>query len=188
MKKKALRAHKTALPAVLGQRGEYASLLRDIKDRIQRAQTRAVLSVNAELVRLYWDIGRIIHERQHREGWGAAVIPRLAAELKNELPDLKGFSARNIDNMIRFFRAYPEPDTISQPAVAKLPTTPIVQQPAALLPDSLLWSIPWAHHVILMQKVKDLATRRKLRDGLRPEGAVTYQPGASPRERNRNTT
>ncbi len=173
MKKKASRARGTELPAVLGRRGEYASLLRDIKDRIQRAQVRAVLSVNAELVRLYWDIGRIIHERQQREGWGAGVIPRLATELKNELPDLKGFSARNIDNMIRFFRAYPQPDAISQPVVAKsraasisqppateLPPPARVPQPAALLPGSLLWSVPWAHHVILMQKVKDLAIRR----------------------------
>ena len=60
--------------------------------------------MNAELVRWYWDIGRIIHDRQHREGWGVAVIPRLAAELKNELPDLKGFSERNIDWMIAFYR------------------------------------------------------------------------------------
>lgn len=47
----------------------YASLLKDVKSRIQQAQTRAMLSVNAELVRLYWDIGRLIHERQSREGW-----------------------------------------------------------------------------------------------------------------------
>ena len=47
-----------------------------------------MLAVNTEHVLLYWDIGRIINGRQQREGWGAAVIPRLAAELKNELPDL----------------------------------------------------------------------------------------------------
>ena len=160
------------MPAVLGQRGEYASLLRDIKDRIQRAQTRAVLCVNAELVRLYWDIGRIIHERQQREGWGAAVIPRLAAELKNELPDLKGFSERNIGHMIAFHREYPDPAAILQQPAAKLPALPISPQPVAKLPtaekvqpplaqlqESPFWSIPWFHHVILMQKVKDLPTR-----------------------------
>ncbi|MDD4270060.1 MAG: DUF1016 N-terminal domain-containing protein [Thermoguttaceae bacterium] len=73
-----------------------------------------ILSVNAELVRLYWDIGRIIHERQHREGWGAGVIPRLAPHLKNELPDLKGFSERNIGHMIAFYREYPDPTAILQ--------------------------------------------------------------------------
>jgi hypothetical protein len=75
----------------------YAVLLNDIKDRIAAAQARAVVAVNAELVRLYWDIGRLIELRQREEGWGAGVIPRLARELRNELPDLKGFSERNID-------------------------------------------------------------------------------------------
>jgi DUF1016 N-terminal domain len=69
---------------------EFAALLADVKRRIQSSQTRAILAVNTELVRLYWDIGRIIDLRQQREGRGAAVIPRLAKELKNELPELKG--------------------------------------------------------------------------------------------------
>jgi hypothetical protein len=69
----------------------YAGLLKDIKSRIQRAQTRAMLSVNAELVRLYWDIGRLIHERQVGEGYGTQVIRRLADDLRNDLPELKGF-------------------------------------------------------------------------------------------------
>ncbi|HQK88827.1 MAG TPA: DUF1016 N-terminal domain-containing protein, partial [Acidobacteriota bacterium] len=64
-------------------RKNFAALLADVKLRIQAAQTRAVVAVNSEMVHLYWDIGRIIHVRQKREGWGAAVIPRLAAELKN---------------------------------------------------------------------------------------------------------
>ncbi len=71
-------------------RSDFAALLAEGKGRIQSAQTRAVLAVNSELVRLYWDIGRMIDERQRREGWGAAVIPRLARELHNELPDRKG--------------------------------------------------------------------------------------------------
>lgn len=152
-------------------RSGFASLLADVKGRIQTAQTRAVLAVSSELVRLYWDIGRIIDDRQKREGWGAGVIPRLAAGLKNELPDLKGFSERNIDRMIAFYRAYPTPAEFSPPPVAKslradkvpqpvakLPAT-LVQEPLAQAPDSLLWFVPWAHHVILMEKVKDLPTR-----------------------------
>lgn len=154
-------------------RDNFAALLADVKVRIQAAQTRAVLAVNAELVRLYWDIGRIIDQRQKREGWGAAVIPRLAAALKNELPEVKGFSERNIKRMLAFYRDYPDPDEFSSPPVAKLaqsekvpqpaaqlPPSPKVPQPVALLPDSLIWSLPWAHHVILMDKVPDLPTRR----------------------------
>ena len=141
-------------------RSDFAGLLADVKGCIQSAQTRAVLAVNAELVRLYWDIGRIIDDRQRREGWGTGVIPRLAKELKNELPEVKGFSERNIGSMIAFARAYPEPEAILQQPVAKLPSEPIVPQPVAQLTDSLLWAVPWAHHVIIMQKVKDLPTRR----------------------------
>jgi len=78
----------------------YGELLTDIKTRIREAQHRATLAVNAEMVRLYWDIGRMIHARQQQEGWGAGVIPRLARDLRNELPELKGFSERNIGYMI----------------------------------------------------------------------------------------
>lgn len=100
----------------------FGALLADVKNRIQVAQTRAVLAVNAELVRLYWDIGHIIEERQRKEGWGAAVIPRLARALHNDLPNIKGFSERNIDRMIAFYRAYPKPSNFSPQAVAKLST------------------------------------------------------------------
>lgn len=124
----------------------YTELLEDLKGRIQAAQVRAVLAVNSELVRLYWDIGRLIDLRQQEEGWGAAVIPRLSHELHNELPELKGFSERNIGRMIAFYRFYPQPGEF-------------LPQPAAKLGEASFWSIPWFHHIILMEKVKDLAAR-----------------------------
>jgi len=152
----------------------FTVLLADVKQRIQTAQTRAVLAVNSELVRLYWDIGRLIDLRQKKEGWGAGVIPRLASELKNELPEVKGFSERNIGRMISFYREYPDSEAIvPQPAaqlsaapivpppVAQLSqltthqeVTPILPQPAAKLEDVSLWNIPWFHHVVLMEKVR----------------------------------
>ena len=112
---------------------DFAALLADVKGRIHSAQMRAVLAVNTELVRLYWDIGRIIDGRQQREGWGSAVIPRLAAELMNELPELKGFSERNIGLMIRFYRDYPDSSVILQPPVAKLLAVPVSPPPVAKL-------------------------------------------------------
>jgi hypothetical protein len=53
-------------PATAG----YALLLKQIKARIQQSRTRAIFSLNAEMIRLYWNIGRMIDERQQREGWG----------------------------------------------------------------------------------------------------------------------
>ena len=94
----------------------YRDLLGDIKARVRQAQHRAALSANAEMIRLYWDIGRMIAARQEREGWGAGVIPRLAADLKNELPEQKGFSERNLKYMIRFAREYGVPPLVPQAA------------------------------------------------------------------------
>jgi len=103
---------------------------------------------------MYWDIGRMIHQRQQMEGWGARIIPRLATDLKNELPEVKGFSERNIGYMVRFAREYGELPILQQ-AVAKLsgPSAQMekVQQPVA--------EIPWGHNILLMEKVKDLPIR-----------------------------
>jgi hypothetical protein len=82
----------------------FADLLGRIKQRIRQGQTRAMLSANAEMIMTYWDIGRMIQERQVREGWGTSVIPRLSRDLRNELPEVKGISERNIGYMIRFAR------------------------------------------------------------------------------------
>ena len=65
---------------------DYPAFLSDIKARIHRAQMRAALAANHELILLYWDIGCSIAERQKQAGWGAAVIPRLARDIRNELP------------------------------------------------------------------------------------------------------
>ena len=151
----------------------YQGLLADIKARVRHAQHRAALSANAEMVLMYWDVGRLIAARQEQEGWGAGVIPRLAVDLKNELPEQKGFSPRNLSRMIAFFRAYP----ILPQAVAKLesgkpaaspatPTAILPQAAAKLVPPSAgagssdcLLAVPWSHHIVLIEKVKDFSTR-----------------------------
>jgi predicted nuclease of restriction endonuclease-like (RecB) superfamily len=159
----------------------YGDLLADIKRRVRQAQHRAALSANAEMIAMYWDIGRLIVTRQKKEGWGAGVVPRLTTDLKNELPEQKGFSERNIGRMIAFYREYP---ILPQPA-AKLPhpdmeetadffphpaaqlqntdvlDVTISQQPAAKLPmpSEILFGLPWFHHIVLIEKLKDLPTR-----------------------------
>jgi len=112
---------------------DYRDLLGDIKARVRQAQHRAALSANAEMIRLYWDIGYLIAARQEREGWGAGVLPRLAIDLKNELPEEKGFSLRNLKLMVQFYRAYPERLAIGQRTVAQLmemSSSTEIEQPA----------------------------------------------------------
>ena len=138
---------------------DYAVLLADIKQRVRHAQTRAVLAVNAELIRLYWEIGALIDSRQQKEGWGAGVIPRLARDLHNELPEEKGFSERNIKRMLAFYREYPHLEFVPQ-AVAQIESEPKGPQAAALFPADLIQSIPWGHHAELIAKIKDPAARR----------------------------
>ena len=70
----------------------YAELLAALKERVATARVRAALSVNRELVLLYWSIGRDILDRQTTEGWGTKVIDRLAADLRQAFPEMKGFS------------------------------------------------------------------------------------------------
>ncbi len=138
----------------------YKNLLLDIKQRIGEAQTRAVLAVNVELLQLYWDIGQMIAQRQRQEGWGAGIIPRLAVDLHNELPEMKGFSERNLKRMLTFYRAYPTIRAKVPQLVALLPNGgPSRELDAPLADENLLWSIPWGHHALLIEKVKDVATR-----------------------------
>ena len=86
----------------------YPALLQELKQRIQQSQSRASMSVNRELVLLYWRIGRDILLRQEQEHWGAKVIDRLAVDLKKAFPEMKGFSPRNLKYMRAFAEAWPE--------------------------------------------------------------------------------
>ncbi len=137
----------------------YPTLLTDIKQRIRQAQIRAVLAVNAELIRLYWEIGQMLDARQKNEGWGAAVIPRLARDIRNELPEVKGFSERNIKRMLVFYREYRDLSFVPQ-AVAQIEASAKVPQAAALFTPELLSALPWGHHALLMEKVKDVTARQ----------------------------
>jgi predicted nuclease of restriction endonuclease-like (RecB) superfamily len=167
----------------------YPGLLADIRQRIRIAQVRTAMAGNASMLMLYWEIGGVLATRQKNEGWGAAVLPRLATDLQNELPEVKGFSARNMRRMIQFHQEYPrlfsiwplpvaksdaavEESTIWPRVVAKLetlsPQNAKGQPSLAQLPkesaDASIWhravtQLTWAHNVILIQKVKDLPTR-----------------------------
>lgn len=155
---------------------QYNNLLKDIKERVRKAQLRASLSANAEMLATYWDVGRLIYHLQKQKGWGAGVIPRLSRDLKNELPGVKGFSERNMRSMVTFYKEYQDV-TIWQPAVAKFHDKLDRQPLAAKLdidencPSAMIWaknvefktnhffSVTWTHHIILLEKIKDREVR-----------------------------
>ncbi|MCK9229491.1 MAG: PDDEXK nuclease domain-containing protein [Syntrophales bacterium] len=122
----------------VGLPAEYGSLLSDIKHRIADIRLQVALSANAAMVILYWDIGRAILQLQAAKGWGAKVIDRLSADLREAFPDMKGLSPRNLKYMRAFADAWPD--------------RTIVQQLAA--------QIPWAHNCLLLDRFEDSSTRR----------------------------
>jgi predicted nuclease of restriction endonuclease-like (RecB) superfamily len=152
----------------------YKGLLTNIKNRVRQGQLKVNLAANAELLATYWDIGRMIHNQQQQKGWGKGVIPKLAIDLKNELAEVKGFSERNIRTMVSFYIEYSdfsiwqlpvaklETDSIRQLPVAELKNDTITQLPVLQLETTnqqLITKIGWAHHIILIQKIKDLLIR-----------------------------
>jgi len=108
------------------------------------------------MLQLYWEVGALLIQKQKQAGWGMRVLCQLAQDLHNDLPDVKGFSERNLRLMTQFFREYPDFSIIWQQAVAKLEEAgPGLgskgQQAIALL--------PWSHNIILIQKIKKRSTR-----------------------------
>ena len=98
----------------------YAELLAALKERVATARVRAALSVNRELVLLYWSIGRDILDRQAAAGWGSRIVEQLAADLRRAFPEMKGLSARNLRYMRAFTEAWPDLEFVQQ-LVANLP-------------------------------------------------------------------
>lgn len=117
---------------------KFNEWLKEIKEKILYSQNRAMTTVNKELVLLYWEIGNTILKNQSREGWGAKIIDTLSKDLKNNFPNMKGFSVRNLKYMRQFASSYPEKE--------------IVQE--------LLAQLNWYQNLTIMQKIKDDDTRK----------------------------
>lgn len=139
---KAQDASSGALPT------DYAAWLADIKGRVVVARQRAALAANAELIQLYWQLGHDILERQARQGWGSKVIERLARDLREAFPEMKGFSRANLLYMRAFAEAWSD--------------AAIVQQTVGQL--------PWGHNVLLITRLKDPALRLRYAEQARAEG------------------
>jgi predicted nuclease of restriction endonuclease-like (RecB) superfamily len=115
----------------------YGETLRELKARIKQARLRTLLAANAAMIRLYWDIGRLILKRKEHEGWGTKVIDRLSADLREAFPDMSGLSTRNLVYMQTFASAWPELE-VTQQVVAQ---------------------IPWGQNVVILDKLADVETR-----------------------------
>lgn len=150
-----MRRTPAALPS------DYAATLSEIKRRLRESRVRALMGANAALVLAYWDIGHVILERQRREGWGAKVIDRLSADLREAFPAMRGLSPRNLKYMRAFASAWPK--------------RTIVQ--------GLLAQIAWHHNLTLLERLEDVETRvwyarRTIKEGWSRD-VLAFQIGAS---------
>lgn len=110
----------------------YVDWLASLKTKISNAQLRATLAVNKELVFLYWQIGNEILTRQNQQGWGAKVIEKLAFDLKNSFPQMKGFSSRNLKYMRSFANTWRDQEFVQE----------------------VLAQLPWYHQITLLDKLE----------------------------------
>lgn len=124
-------------PPRAGLPEDYAAVFGEIKHRIGQERLRTVLAANAAMVCLYWDIGRMILERQKKSGWGARVIDRLSEDLCRAYPDMRGLTPRSLLLMRAFAAVYPDSKIVKQ----------------------LVSQLPWGHVVRLIQRVKNADER-----------------------------
>ena len=112
----------------------YLSIIENIKSKIGNAQFKAAVSVNRELVMLYYNIGLIINENK---SWGNKFIENLARDIKLAFPNSTGYSVRNLKYMAKFAAEYPDSEFV----------------------QTLSAQIPWSHNCLIMDKIKDADIR-----------------------------
>lgn len=114
---------------------KYKEIFENIKDEILKSQYKAMQVVNKELIYMYWHIGKIILENSK---WGNKFIDNLSIDLKLEFPNITGFSVRNLKYMRKLAEDYPDFEFVQE----------------------VLAQITWYHNIILMDKIKDIETRK----------------------------
>lgn len=120
---------------MLNNKNDYLQIIESVKAEIKSAQYKAALSVNREMIMLYYNIGKIINEHK---SWGSRFIDNLAADIRMEFPNAKGYSVRNLKYMAKFAATYPDEQFVQQ----------VVAQ------------IPWGQNIVLFDKISDDDIRR----------------------------
>lgn len=129
---------------------EYKEFLTNIKSKIKTAQLKAHIKVNEEMLRLYWDIGFMIVEKQKVSMWGDKILENISNDLKLEFPNLQGFSVRNMHYMKKWYEFY---------SFSQQPVDQFVQQAVAQLQNDKIekiFYIPWGHNIHIISKSKDI--------------------------------
>lgn len=119
-------------PQININNSDYREILRQAVAQIHTARTLIAKQVNSTANSVYWNLGKLLFEKQLEEGYGSGVVKQLSIDLKNEFPDM-GLSPRNLWHMKRFYERYYQADIKLQRSVAVL---------------------PWRHNLLLIEKIK----------------------------------
>lgn len=119
-------------------RQTYGDFVSKIKTNIQTAQLRASVWVNKELLLLYWEIGNKLVENNNKKFGDKKTLEQISKDIKNTFKSAKGFSPGNLKRMCLFFQAYPNRSFVEEYAS----------------------KIPWAHNILIIQKIKDHKIRK----------------------------
>jgi predicted nuclease of restriction endonuclease-like (RecB) superfamily len=134
---------------------DYPRFLRDLKERIRAAQVKAVLSVNREMIALYWDLGRQVVERQKLGRWGARIIDQISRDIRAAFPGIKGFSRSNIHYMRAFYLAWTTDGPIVQRPVGQLSES---TTGASICPQAV-GELPWGQNIVLIDHLQTTQER-----------------------------
>jgi predicted nuclease of restriction endonuclease-like (RecB) superfamily len=136
---------------------EYKNWLIELKSKIRSAQLKAAATVNSAMVQFYWELGKMISEKQKETQWGNNFIVQLSKDLQTEFPDMKGFSVSNLKYCRQFCQFY-EPIIVQQPVELLLKPSTIEksQQPVGFFGQHLVAQIPWGHNILIFSKSRDI--------------------------------
>jgi predicted nuclease of restriction endonuclease-like (RecB) superfamily len=139
---------------LLNKDTEYADFIRVIKNKVQSAQIKAAVSVNRELIELYWELAEKFVEKQKNSKWGDGLLAQMSKDLQEEFPDTKGFSLSNLKYMRQWFLFWNDGNAIGQQAVSQSPKS---QQAVGFLEKAkqLVAQIPWGHNLLIVSKSKN---------------------------------
>ena len=122
----------------MSNKTQYNDFLKEIKQKIKVSKSKAILTVNKQMIELYFEIGKEIVVKQESLGWGKSVVERMASDLQMEFGKRSGYSSANLWRMRNFYLVYEDDLNLAQ----------------------LVRDLPWSHNILIFEKCKDEKERK----------------------------
>ena len=137
---------------------DYLQWVQDLCNRYRQSQIKAAVKVNREMIRFYYELGRDISEKKAESRWGSKFFASLSRDLMTQNPGATCFSPTNLLYMRNFYRLYSNFLEITQQPAEQIEGEVIITQQLAEQIRNLIFSVPWGHHMYLIDKCSDNPT------------------------------